>query len=167
MNPFAFLRGGVAQQSEQLQEAHQVIGKTYCVSCSPCRSLLDYSVPSAHCHSLRPPSPPAPPYLRTFKNECHCTPNHQQPTVVPHPSRFTIRQTSQSTANNCVYCCVHRQCTSHGSVSLGTHVLQLQPNIHIFGHSNRMPLHAGQHQRPPHLGPPRNIHHHRVKRPLP
>ena len=114
-----------------------------------------------------PPSQPTPPDLRTFKNECHCTPNHQQPTVGPHPSRFTIRQTSQSTANNCVYCCVHRQCTSHGSVSLGTHVLQLQPNIHIFRHSNRMSLHAGQHQRPPHLGPPRNIHHHRIKRPLP
>ena len=31
-----------------------------------------------------------------------------------------IESLRQSTANNHVYCCVHRRCTSHGSVSLGT-----------------------------------------------
>ena len=86
---------------------------------SPCHSLLNYSIPSASCHRLRPPSPPAP-NLWTFKSKCHCMSTRHLPTVGHHPSRFTIRRTSQSTSNNRVYCCVYRRCISHGSVSLGT-----------------------------------------------
>lgn len=37
-----------------------------------------------------------------------------------------------TSANIFVYCCVHRHCISHGAVSLGTHVLKLQPNIHRY-----------------------------------
>ena len=50
------------------------IRQTYCVFPFTL-SRSDFSFPCAHCHCLRPPSPPAPLHLRTFKNECHCTPN--------------------------------------------------------------------------------------------
>ena len=50
---------------------------------SPCHSLLNYSVPSASCHRLRPPSPPAP-NLRTFKSKCHCISTRHLPRCLVH-----------------------------------------------------------------------------------
>ena len=68
-----------------------------------------------------PPSPPAPPYLRTFKTECHCTPIHQQPTVEPHRSTIASIAASTTTAHPTAPC--HSEPTS---------VLKLQPNIHRY-----------------------------------
>ena len=51
-----------------------LLQKRFVKGLSPCRRSI------ASCHSLRPPSPPVPLHPRTFKNECHCTPNpnHQR-----------------------------------------------------------------------------------------
>ena len=69
------------------------IGKTYCVSRSPCRSLLDYSVPSVHCH-IHHLSPPHQIFGHSKMNViARQTTNSQRSGHIRHASR-SVRQAS-------------------------------------------------------------------------
>ena len=69
------------------------IGKTYSVSRSPCRSLLDYSVPSAHCH-IHHLSPPHQIFGHSKMNViARQTTNSQRSGHIHHASR-SVRQAS-------------------------------------------------------------------------
>ena len=69
------------------------IGKTYCISRSPCRSLLDYSVPSVHCH-IHHLSPPHQIFGHSKMNViARQTTNSQRSGHIRHASR-SVRQAS-------------------------------------------------------------------------